>query len=196
MSNAGVTNLALSASMQRPLRWLVALALLLPLVLVGVALALSWSLARTAPAVLLAPAALVFVTTLAMYFWLRRMFMRIAARIEGDRLHLETGFSRGDYALAELAANGLRVVDLDAEREHRPGVRTWGIGLPGLASGWFRLRSGERALCILTGAWNRVCLLRAHDGTRILLSLADPAILRAALERGAASVGGSKPRSG
>jgi hypothetical protein len=182
MSNAGVTNLALSASMERPLRWLVALALLLPLVLVGIALALSWSLARTAPAVLAAPA-LVFVTTLAMYFWLRRVFLRIGARIEGGRLHLQTGFSRGDYALAKLAANGLRVVDLDAEREHRPGVRTWGIGLPGLASGWFRLRNGERALCILTGAWNRVCLLRAQDGTRILLSLADPQVLRDSLER-------------
>jgi hypothetical protein len=186
MSNAGVTDLTLSASMQRPLRWLVALALLLPLVLVAVALALSWSLARTAPLVLVAPL-FVFITTLAMYLWLRRLCLRIGARIEGDRLHLETGFSRRDYALAELAANGLRVVDLDAEREHRPGVRTWGIGLPGLASGWFRLRSGERALCILAGAWNRVCLLRAHDGTRILLSLADPAILRAALERRTAS---------
>ena len=190
MSNAGVTKLALSASMERPLRWLAALGLLLPLALVGVALALSWSMAQTAPAVLIAPA-LVFVATLAMHCWLRRVFMRIAARIEGDRLHLESGFSRGDYALAELAANGLRVTDLDAEREHRPGLRTWGIGLPGLASGWFRLRNGERALCILTGAWNRVCVLRARDGTRILLSLADPQVLRAALE--AARQGASRP---
>jgi len=180
MSSAGVTNLALSASMQRPLRWLLALALLLPLTLVAASLALTWSLARTTPVVLVAPAA-VFATTLAMYLGLRRRFARIHARIEDGRLHLETGFSRRDYALAELAANGMRVVDLDAERDHRPGLRTWGIGLPGLASGWFRLRGGERALCILTGAWNRVCLLRAHDGTRILLSLADPATLHAAL---------------
>ena len=186
MGTGNVTNLRLSASMERPRQWLVALALLLPLVLVAVALVLSWPLARTAPVALIAPA-LVFVSTLAMYLWLRRMFMRIAARIEGDRLHLETGFSRCDYALAELAANGLRVVDLDAEREHRPGLRTWGIGLPGLASGWFRLRNGERALCILVGAWNRVCLLRARDGTRILLSLADPQVLRTALEGAVAS---------
>jgi hypothetical protein len=184
MSNAGVTNLALSESMERPLRWLVALALLLPLVLAGVALALSWSLAQTAPVVLAAPV-LVFVTTLAMYAWLRRMFMRIAARVEGDRLHLETGFSRRDYALAELAAGGLRVIDIDAHPEYRPALRTWGIGLPGLASGWFRLRGGARGLCILVGAWRRVSLLKARDGTCILLSLADPQPLRDALERSA-----------
>jgi hypothetical protein len=186
MSNARVTRLALSSSMERPLRWLVALALLLPLVLVGVALVLSWSLARTTPLVLVAPA-LVFVATLAMYIRLRHLFMRIGARIEGDQLHLETGFSRRDYALADLASNGLRVVDLDAHREYRPALRTWGIGLPGLASGWFRLRSGERALCILAGAWQQVSLLRARDGTRILLSLADPQMLRAALEGTATS---------
>ena len=40
-----------------------------------------------------------------------------------------------------------------------------------------------QTLCILTGAWNRVCLLRAQDGTRILLSLADPQVLRDSLER-------------
>lgn len=184
MSNAAVTNLALSASMERPLRWLVALALLLPLVLVGVALALSWSLARSAPLVLAAPV-FVFVTTLAMYAWLRRVFMRIAVRIEGDRLHLETGLSTRDYPLAELAAGGLRVIDIDAHPEFRPGLRTWGIGLPGLASGWFRLHGGARGLCILVGAWRRVSVLKARDGTCILLSLADPQVLREVLERSA-----------
>jgi len=181
MTDTGVKNLALSASMERPHRWLVALALVLPLALVAITLALTWSLARTTPIVLLAPA-LVFVVTLAMYARLRRMLGRIGVRIANDRLHVETGFSRRDYALAELAPNGLRLLDLDAERQFRPALRTWGIGLPGLASGWFRLRSGERALCILTGASQRVSLLRAHDGTRILLSLADPQPLRDALE--------------
>lgn len=176
-----MTNLALSASMERPLRWLALLALGLPLALVATALALAWSLARTAPLVLLAPA-FVFVVTLAMYAYLRRLFARIGVRIEGDRLYVETGLSRRDYALAELAPSGLRVLDLDAERSFRPALRTWGIGLPGLASGWFRLHGGERGLCILTGAWQQVSLLRAHDGTRILLSLADPQVLRTALE--------------
>jgi hypothetical protein len=184
MSNAGVTNLALSASMERPLRWLAALALLLPLALVGVALALSWSLAQTEPLVLAAPV-LVLVTTLAMYAWLRHVFTRIAVRVERDRLHLQTGFSNRDYALAELAAGGLRLIDIDAHPEYRPGLRTWGIGLPGLASGWFRLRGGARGLCILVGAWCQVSLLKAPDGTCILLSLADPQLLREALERSA-----------
>ena len=140
---------------------------------------MSW--VRTAPLVLAAPV-LVFATTLAMYAWLRRVFTRIGVRVEGDRLHLETGFSTRDYALAELSAGGLRVIDIDAHPEFRPGLRTWGIGLPGLASGWFRLRGGARGLCILVGARRRVSLLKARDGTCILLSLADPQRLREALD--------------
>ncbi|RYD15835.1 MAG: hypothetical protein EOP90_07205 [Lysobacteraceae bacterium] len=61
-------------------------------------------------------------------------------------------------------------------------MRTWGIGLPGLSSGWFRLRNGDRALCVLTDR-GRTTVLRARDGTRLLLSLADPSPLREALER-------------
>jgi hypothetical protein len=62
----------------------------------------------------------------------------------------------------------------------KPWLRTWGIGLPGLASGWFRLRNKGKALCVLTGR-ERVTVLKADDGTWVLLSLADTAALRSAI---------------
>ena len=37
-------------------------------------------------------------------------------------------------------------------------LRTWGIGLPGLATGWFLLRNRAKAFCILTGR-QRVTIL-------------------------------------
>jgi hypothetical protein len=52
--------------------------------------------------------------------------------------------------------------------------------MPGLASGRFRLRSGDKAICILTGR-KRVAVMKADDGTWILLSLADASALRGAL---------------
>ena len=71
-------------------------------------------------------------------------------------------------------------VDLAAHPELKPWLRTWGIGLPGLASGWFRLRNKGKALCVLTGR-ERVTVLKADDGTWLLLSLADTSALRSAI---------------
>jgi archaeosine-15-forming tRNA-guanine transglycosylase len=52
--------------------------------------------------------------------------------------------------------------------------------MPGLASGWFRLKNGGKALCILTKR-ERVTVLRADDGTWLLLSLADATPLKNAI---------------
>jgi hypothetical protein len=52
--------------------------------------------------------------------------------------------------------------------------------MPGLASGWFRLKNGGKALCVLTKR-ESVTVLCADDGTWLLLSLADPAPLRDAV---------------
>lgn len=76
----------------------------------------------------------------------------------------------------------MRVVNLDEHTELKPVIRTWGIGMPGLASGWFRLRNGAKAFCVVTDR-ERVTVLRADDGLWILLSLADPSPLKTVLAR-------------
>ena len=83
--------------------------------------------------------------------------------------------------LSTLRANGVRILDLAAHPELKPVLRTWGIGLPGLASGWFRLRNGGKALCVLSGR-ERVTVLRTDDGTWVMLSLADTSALRSAID--------------
>ena len=75
----------------------------------------------------------------------------------------------------------MRILDLAAHPELKPVLRTWGMGLPGLASGWFRLRNGGKALCVLSGR-ERVTVLRTDDGTWVMLSLADTSALRSAID--------------
>jgi hypothetical protein len=175
--------LALSSPLARARAWLGLLAFALPVALVAGTIAFTL---RREPALasegFLFVLALVGASSALMWWWLDRRIGRVGATLGEAHLHVECGIGRGTFALADLATHGLRTIDFDNQPEYRPRLRTWGIGLPGLSSGWFRLRNGDKALCILTDR-RRACMLRAPDATRILLSLADPLPLREALER-------------
>ena len=82
--------------------------------------------------------------------------------------------------LASLDLAAANVLVLDASSAYRPVARTFGTGLPGYASGWLRLRNGEKALAYLTSS-ERVVHIPTSDGYALLLSVADPEALLAAL---------------
>ncbi len=82
--------------------------------------------------------------------------------------------------LAALDVARARALDLDQAPEYQPKGRTLGTGLPGYASGWFRLRNGEKALAYLTD-WRRVAYIPTSEGFALLLSVNDPDALIARL---------------
>jgi len=175
--------LALAGSLRKPLLWLLALTgfpflvMLVALTLVLTRLA-PGSTAHLPAAALLAPVIILFAV-----FWLARSLLRAGASIDQGELVVNTGLGRKRIALSRLRAQGLHVVDLNERSELRPFIRTWGTGLPGFAGGWFRLRNGEKAVCVVLDR-SRVSYLRsADDNLSILLSLAEPEKLRALLER-------------
>lgn len=183
MARHAFRTLALSTPLARARTWLGLLAFVLPVAAVACALVFAVraepALARNGSLLVLALAA---VSSGLVWWWLDRRIRRVGATLDGDRLRIECGIGRGDFALADLVAHGLEEIDFTKHPRYRPLLRTWGIGLPGLSSGWFRLRNGDKALCVLSDR-RKPCMLRAPDGTRILLSLADPRPLREALER-------------
>ena len=84
------------------------------------------------------------------------------------------------FALAELDLGSAEVVDLTTRRDLRPMLRLAGTRLPGFRSGWFWLRDRRRAY-VLTGASPRVLRISRHDGAQLLLGVARPDALLAAL---------------
>jgi len=84
---------------------------------------------------------------------------------------------RGDLYGRLIPAGHLRGaaatrVDFQAMPELTPARRTMGTGLPGYRAGWFRLRSGEKALLYVTDL-SRVVYVPTTDGYSVLLSPAD-----------------------
>lgn len=108
-----------------------------------------------------------------------RLASRARAYVDGGELVLITGVARKRIPLAHLSARGLEVIDMTQRPDLKPRLRFWGASMPGLNAGWFKLRNGDRAFCIVT-EWNRVSYLRsAQDNVTLLLSLEDPAQLKA-----------------
>ena len=93
---------------------------------------------------------------------------------------------RGDLYGRLLPAQSLRAaearrVDLGAATELRPRLRTWGTGLPGYQSGWFRLANGEKALVYLTDR-RKAVYVPTREGYSLLLSPDEPEAFLNALQ--------------
>ena len=80
-----------------------------------------------------------------------------------------------------LLVNDAEILDLKTAPDHRPWLRTMGVGLPGYSSGWFRLRDRAKGLLFLTDP-SRAVYLPTTDGYALLISPADPEGLLAALK--------------
>lgn len=92
---------------------------------------------------------------------------------------------RGDmYArtipIGDLDLAGARRVTFASEPELQPTTRTMGTGLPGYRAGWFRLRSGQKALLYLTDE-HRAVYIPTRLGYSLLLSPSDPDAFLASL---------------
>jgi len=102
--------------------------------------------------------------------------------VRADSMKLVGDFWGRTLPLEHLDLAAARVVDLDATPEYYPRRRTFGTGLPGYASGWFRLKGGGKALVYLTSR-RRVVYIPTSQGYALLLSVDEPERLLAALRR-------------
>lgn len=106
--------------------------------------------------------------------------------VSADTLRLHGDFYGRTVALSAIRPGTARRVDLDVVEELQPRARTWGTGLPGYQSGWFRLRNGERALLYLTDR-RKAVYVPTTLGYSLLLSPTDPDAFLAALTAAAAA---------
>lgn len=178
--NVSAQVLPLAGGRERALRWL----LFWMFVPSGALLIIMFSraLARGVPLWLAGSALLGPLLLLQLlYLFLAARIRRAGVALNAQAIGIDTGLVSRLVALPRLAPRGLREIDLETHPELRPLLRTWGIGLPGFSGGWYRLRDGRKALCLITDR-SRVSMLEDETGVAYLLSLGDPAPLRRALQ--------------
>lgn len=106
-------------------------------------------------------------------------------QVEADRIRIVGDFWGRAIPFAQLDGASARVINLDEEPGFAPKRRTLGTGLPGYASGWFRLHNGEKAL-VYVSRRDQVVHVPTSDGYSLLLSMEEPEkFLEALARRGA-----------
>jgi Bacterial PH domain len=175
--------LALAGSFAKPMGWLIVLTTIPLIVAIVILAVVATHTANTPKApplfVLIAVPAIIVLAQ----FLIVRSLRNAGVSTEGGDLVIKTGMSTKRVPLANLRKHGLHIVNLNQQAQLKPWLRTMGMALPGFASGWFRLRNGEKAVCLLLD-WDRVTHLRSDaDNVTLLLSLAEPERLRSQLER-------------
>ena len=104
------------------------------------------------------------------------------SRLEvGDgQLRLVGDFWGRSIPIQSLRLERAAMLDLRKSPDYAPRRRTFGTGLPGYASGWFRLRNGKKALAYLTRR-EPVVYIPTSLGYSLLLSADRPQEFLAAL---------------
>jgi hypothetical protein len=82
-------------------------------------------------------------------------------------------WGRKTIPLQQIRVRDARMVNLENEPDLRPASKRMGTGLPGYASGWFRLRGGKKALIYLTDRRN-VVYIPTDLGYSVMASVAEP----------------------
>jgi hypothetical protein len=108
---------------------------------------------------------------------------RARVRVDQGQLIIHTGVGCKRVPLANLRAHGLHLVNFSTHPELRPVIKLWGTGLPGFAGGWFKLRNGDKAVCLLLDRHGIAYLRSDADKLTVLLSLKQPEQLRTLLQR-------------
>jgi hypothetical protein len=92
-------------------------------------------------------------------------------------------YGRRPIPLHHLRTRDARIVNLELESRLRPAGKRIGTALPGYASGWFSLQSGEKALVYLTDR-RKAVYIPTDLGYSILVSVIEPEKLLSELQSG------------
>lgn len=175
--------LELAGSRGKPMLWLAGL-MGIPLLLAAGALGTGHSPVHAATPDQAILIGYIIVGALVVLLLALLLLMRNArVRVDQDTLIVNTGVGTKRILLTNLRAHGLHLVNFSTHPELRPVIKLWGTGLPGFAGGWFKLRNGDKAVCLLLDRHGIAYLRSDADQLTVLLSLAEPEKLRALLER-------------
>jgi hypothetical protein len=110
------------------------------------------------------------------------MLRRTRVTLDAGTLTIAAGLLTRRVAVANLALDAARIVDLREHGELRPLIKVFGTRLPGHSSGHFRLRDRRAAFVLVTDR-SRVLVLPETSGKTLLLSLQQPQALLDALQQ-------------
>jgi hypothetical protein len=89
-----------------------------------------------------------------------------------EGLRISPGLYTRTIPWEHIERDGVKVLNLSIDTDYKLERRTNGAGMPGFASGWFRLANDEKALVFVTDR-NRVVYIPTNQDYSVLLSVSE-----------------------
>jgi hypothetical protein len=93
----------------------------------------------------------------------------VKCELTDQGLRLSGGIYRKFIPKNSIIKNGVKLININIEKEFRPVRRSRGMSLPGYREGWYRLSNQEKALLYLSD-WSKVVYVPTKNGHSILIS--------------------------
>jgi len=137
------------------------------LLIIFIPLALDDYKFTTGPGIVTGVVLIIVFGILAVFGWQSRYTVFI---LNGGGLRISSGLYGRTIPREKIAVGGVKVINLDIEKEYRPQWRMNGAGLPGYSAGWFKLKNKEKALLFVTDT-SCVVYIPTYDNYSVLLSV-------------------------
>jgi hypothetical protein len=113
---------------------------------------------------------LVLLAVLGLFIYIGYSSRNMNFTISDEGLRISPGLYGRFIPKEDINTEGVKVINLNTEKEYTPKWRTNGAGLPGYSAGWFKLANKEKALCFLTDR-SRVVYIPTNKDYSVLLSI-------------------------
>jgi hypothetical protein len=138
--------------------------------------------ASSGPYIFIWAISIILIAVIVLFIYIGHSSRNITYVVSDEGLHIKGGLYGRMIPMADIVAEEVRVMNLNNETEYNPKWRTNGIGLPGYAAGWFKLRNKEKALCFLTDR-SRVVYIPTSKDYSVMLSTLEAEELAGLLRR-------------
>lgn len=126
--------------------------------------------ASSGPFIFLLVIALVLILVIGLLAFIAYSSKNVRFEVSDEGLRISRSFYGRFIPRGEIAAEAVRIIDLNVDSEYKPKRRTNGAGLPGYAEGWFKLLNKEKALLFLTDR-SRVVYIPTKKDYSVMLSV-------------------------
>ncbi|MFC1932026.1 PH domain-containing protein [Chloroflexota bacterium] len=129
--------------------------------------------ASSTPLIVISVIGIVLVLLLGLFIFIGYSARNTKFEVSDQGLRIKGGIYGRFIPKEEITAENIQILDLNAYPAYQPRIRTNGVGLPGYAEGWFKLKNNEKALLFVTDRSNVVYIPTRQDYS-VMLSVSNP----------------------
>jgi hypothetical protein len=126
--------------------------------------------ASSGPIILVLAVAIVFILVIGLLAFIGYSSKNARFEVNDEGLRISRSIYGRFIPREQIAATGVKVIDLNIDSEYKPKHRTNGAGLPGYSEGWFKLKNNGKALLFVTDRSSVVYIPTKKDYS-VLLSV-------------------------